>query len=154
MHVVLMEPEIPPNTGNIGRTCAATRSQLHLVEPLGFSLSDRYLKRAGLDYWKFVDVRVHANWEDLVESLGDPAQWLYFTSHSTRLYTDAPYDANSVLVFGRESTGLPRDLLEKYRDSAYQIPMDERIRSLNLGNAVAIVVYEALRQQHFWRPDV
>ncbi len=149
MDVVLMEPEIPPNTGNIGRTCAATETKLHLVEPLGFSLSDRYLKRAGLDYWQYLDVRVHPSWDALVQCLGDPGHWHYFTAHSSRLYTAACYDTDSVLVFGRESVGLPANILETYRERTYKIPMNPRIRSLNLGNAVAIVVYEALRQRDF-----
>ncbi len=149
MHVVLVEPEIPPNTGNIARTCAATNSCLHLVEPLGFSVSDRYLRRAGIDYWEFVPVRIHPDWHAVVEWLGNPDKWYYFTSHSSRFYTEARYDPDSVLVFGKESTGLPRNLLEKYSQSTYVIPMNRHVRSLNLSNAVAIVVYEAMRQQSF-----
>ncbi len=149
MHVVLVEPEIPPNTGNIARTCAATGSCLHLVEPLGFSVSDRYLRRAGLDYWEFVHVRIYPEWKDLVETLGHPENWYYFTSHSSRLYSEACYTQDSVLVFGKESTGLPKELLESYSESTYVIPMKREIRSLNLSNAVAIVVYEAMRQQDF-----
>ncbi|AUW94433.1 tRNA (cytidine(34)-2'-O)-methyltransferase [Sulfobacillus sp. hq2] len=150
MHVVLVEPEIPPNTGNIARTCAATRTHLHLVEPLGFSVSDRYLKRAGVDYWDFVDMQVHPDWQSVVDQLGDPAHWYYFSSHSQKLYTAPQYGPDAVLVFGRESTGLPSYLMERYPDAFYVIPMDSRVRSLNLANSVAIVVYEALRQQNFW----
>ncbi len=153
MHVVLVEPEIPPNTGNIARTCAATGTHLHLVEPLGFSVSDRYLKRAGVDYWDLVDMHVHPQWASVTEMLGDPSQWYYFSSHSAKIYTEAHYQDASVLVFGRESTGLPSGLLEEYQKTAYAIPMDRRVRSLNLANSVAIVVYEALRQQNFWRGD-
>ncbi|OLZ09770.1 tRNA (cytidine(34)-2'-O)-methyltransferase [Sulfobacillus thermosulfidooxidans] len=149
MHVVLVEPEIPPNTGNIARTCAATRTHLHLVEPLGFSISDRYLRRAGVDYWDFVEVHVHPDWQSVVDYLGHPETWYYFTSHSSRYYTEARYTPDSVLVFGKESTGLPATLLESYQNQTYVIPMDSRVRSLNLSNAVAIVVYEALRQQNF-----
>ncbi len=149
MHVVLVEPEIPPNTGNIARTCAATHSRLHLVEPLGFSISDRYLRRAGLDYWDFVEVRIYPDWQTLVETLGHPETWHYFTSHSSRFYTEAHYTQDSVLVFGKESTGLPQDLLDRYPQANYVIPMNRQVRSLNLSNAVAIVVYEAMRQQGF-----
>lgn len=150
LHVVLVEPEIPPNTGNIARTCAATDSVLHLVEPLGFSLDDRYLRRAGVDYWHLVDVRVHADWSSLRQALHDVGRWYFFTSRATTRYTDVRYQANDVLVFGRESTGLSDALLEKYRGQWCVIPMSTRgVRSLNLSNAVAIAVYEAQRQLGF-----
>ncbi|MCY0880473.1 MAG: tRNA (cytidine(34)-2'-O)-methyltransferase [Firmicutes bacterium] len=149
MHVVLVEPEIPPNTGNIARTCAATGSVLHLVEPLGFSLSDRYVKRAGLDYWPLVSLQVHPNWEDLAQSLAEKAPWCFFTSHAPTIYTQAPYTDDAVLVFGRESTGLPASILSRHVSELYTIPMQEGVRSLNLSNSVAIVVYEAWRQQSF-----
>ncbi|NMP21658.1 tRNA (uridine(34)/cytosine(34)/5-carboxymethylaminomethyluridine(34)-2'-O)-methyltransferase TrmL [Sulfobacillus harzensis] len=146
MHVVLVEPEIPPNTGNIARTCAATRTQLHLVEPLGFSLEDRYLRRAGVDYWHLVDLRVHPSWEHVVESLTNVGAFHFFTSHGGTRYTDVSYHANDVLVFGRESTGLPEAILDRYREAWRVIPMAAGVRSLNLSNAVAIAVYEAQRQ--------
>lgn len=149
MHVVLVEPEIPPNTGNIARTCAATKTQLHLVEPLGFSISNRYLRRAGVDYWDYVQLHVHQDWQSVMAYLGRPETWCYFTSRSSRLYTKAKYTRDSVLVFGKESSGLPVSLLELYQHSTYVIPMDSSVRSLNLSNAVAIVVFEALRQQNF-----
>lgn len=149
MHVVLVEPEIPPNTGNIARTCAATGSTLHLIEPLGFSLSDRYLKRSGVDYWHLVKVEVHPSWEAFM-GLGYPPETFHlFTSHGGAVYTEVAYDANAVLIFGRESEGLPERLLSAYAERRRQIPMVPGVRSLNLSNAVAIVVYEALRQQGF-----
>lgn len=149
MHVVLVEPEIPPNTGNIARTCAATGTTLHLVEPLGFSLDDRYLKRAGVDYWHLVDVKVHASWNQLVEELGDVGQWHLFTSHGGVRYTDVSYGLHDALVFGRESVGLPESLLNAYPESRRVIPMLTTVRSLNLSNAVAIAVYAALSQEGF-----
>ncbi len=152
MHVVLIEPEIPPNTGNIARTCAATHSTLHLVEPLGFSLEDRYLRRAGVDCWHLVDVRRHPSWQAFLDHMAqDPAngQFHFFTSHGGRLYTEASYQQDAVLVFGRESTGLPPEWLDRYREHLRQIPMTPGVRSLNLSNAVAVVVFEALRQLGF-----
>ena len=149
MHVVLVEPEIPPNTGNIVRTCAATHTVLHLVEPLGFSLEDRYLKRAGVDYWHLVEIRVHSTWDDLVKELKEPQQFHFFTSHGGSRYTEVAYGADDVFVFGRESTGLPEKLLNRYPHQWRYIPMAQGVRSLNLSNAVAIVVYEAERQAEF-----
>lgn len=150
MRVVLVEPEIPPNTGNIARTCAATRTALELIEPLGFSLSDRYLRRAGVDYWHLVDVRVHASWQAFLATLPQPPPRLFFfTSRGGQSYHAVRYQPGDCLVFGRESTGLPSWLLEPNRPFWCQIPMAEGVRSLNLSNAVAIVVYEALRQQGF-----
>ncbi len=149
MHVVLIEPEIPPNTGNIARTCAATGAILHLVEPLGFSISDRNLKRAGVDYWHLVEVHVHASWEDLPEALRIPERLHLFTSHAKVRYSDIHYGPDDVLVFGRESVGLPRTLLNYYPSRTRVIPMNAHVRSLNLSNAVAIVVYEAERQRDF-----
>jgi tRNA (cytidine/uridine-2'-O-)-methyltransferase len=147
--VVLVEPEIPPNTGNIARTCAATGTTLHLVEPLGFSLADRYLKRAGVDYWHLVDVHVHADWNQLVSALVGAGCWHLFTSHGGVSYSQVRYGADDVLVFGRESTGLPLHILEMRQDAWRIIPMKAGVRSLNLSNAVAIAVYEALRQRDF-----
>lgn len=149
MHVVLVAPEIPPNTGNIARTCAATGTILHLVEPLGFSISDRNLKRAGVDYWHLVEVHVHPSWEALPNALRVPQRLHLFTSHAKTRYTDIAYERDDVLVFGRESVGLGPEILGQYPDRARVIPMTGAVRSLNLSNAVAIVVYEAQRQQGF-----
>jgi tRNA (cytidine/uridine-2'-O-)-methyltransferase len=146
---VLVHPEIPPNTGSIARLCAATGSRLHLIEPLGFSLDDRYLKRAGLDYWPHVDLRVHAGWEEFRTAVQPPAA-LCFSARAATPYTEAPLaQADPLyLVFGGETEGLPAALRTTYADTMYRIPMfSENVRSLNLSNAVAIVVYEALRQR-------
>jgi tRNA (cytidine/uridine-2'-O-)-methyltransferase len=146
MHVVLVQPEIPPNTGSIARLCAATLSPLHLIEPLGFKIDDKHLKRAGLDYWPLVDVRIHKSWDEFVASA--PAkQLLYFSKRAVKSYTKAHYLENHYLVFGPETRGLPRDLLEANAEYCYRIPMaGAGVRSLNLSNAVSIVVYEGLRQ--------
>lgn len=149
MHVVLMEPEIPPNTGNIARTCAATQVQLDLIEPLGFSLSDRYLKRAGVDYWHLVTVKVHGSWEAFLAETPAYAKFWFFTSHGGLAYDVGGYSEQDYLVFGRESTGLPSWLLLSQGARCRQIPMAAGVRSLNLSNAVAIVVYEAMRQLGF-----
>lgn len=152
IHVVLVEPEIPPNTGNVARTCAATGATLHLIEPLGFSLDDRYLRRAGVDYWHLVDVLRHGSWSEFLERLArtpDQGGFHFFTSHGGSEYSSVAYQTDDVLVFGRESVGLPPALTEAYPDHRRQIPMTGSVRSLNLSNAVAIVVYEALRQTGF-----
>ncbi len=149
MHVVLVEPEIPPNTGNIARTCAATKTLLHLVEPLGFSLEDRYLRRAGVDYWHLVEVKRYPSWEDVRLSLKNAGAFHFFTSHGGTRYSDVSYGPDDVLVFGRESTGLPQELLNQYPHQWRVIPMATGVRSLNLSNAVAIAVYEAQRQLDF-----
>lgn len=148
MHVVLYEPEIPQNTGNIARTCAATGAMLHLIEPLGFSLSDKYLKRAGLDYWHLMRYEIHASWEDFLKAM--PGARLHLlTTKAPRRYTEVTYGPEDCLVFGPETRGLPEALLrERYGDCA-RIPMRPEARSLNLSNSVAIVLYEALRQQEF-----
>ena len=148
LHVVLIEPEIPQNTGNIARTCAATGAALHLVEPLGFSLDDRYLKRAGLDYWPLARVRVHGSYPALLRELGDMPRYL-FTTKAARAYTDFAYSQETALVFGCETKGLPEALLRLWPDCCARIPMQAQARSLNLANAVAVVVYEALRQRGF-----
>ncbi len=148
MHVVLVEPEIPQNTGNIARTCAATGCTLDLVQPLGFRLEDKYLKRAGLDYWPMVNVRVHASFEDVLRE-NPNAPFFYATTKAPRAYTQAVYPKDAFLVFGRESRGLPENLLQRVYDRCVRIPMAPGARSLNLSNSVAIVVYEALRQQGF-----
>ena len=146
MHVVLVEPEIPQNTGNIGRLCVLTQCQLHLVGPLGFSLSDHHLKRAGLDYWPLLKVTRHDSLAQLQEE-APGARFYYLSSKATRLYTEASYRPEDYLVFGRETRGLPRALIESRPQQSLKIPMwGEKARSLNLSNAVAVVVYEALRQ--------
>lgn len=146
MHVVLFQPEIPPNTGSIARLCAATLTPLHLIEPLGFKIDDRHLKRAGLDYWEFVDLRVHKSWDEFLGA-APVKQFLYFSKRAARSYTTARYQEGHYLVFGPETRGLPRDLLEANPESSYRIPMaGASVRSLNLSNAVSIVLYEGLRQ--------
>jgi tRNA (cytidine/uridine-2'-O-)-methyltransferase len=146
LHVVLVAPEIPPNTGSIGRLCAATHTRLHLVRPLGFSLDDRHLRRAGLDYWPHVDMHVYDDWRHFVAE--HPAARLrLFSARATRSYLDAAYRQGDYLVFGCETKGLPRRLLQAHADQTYTIPIDSpHVRSLNLSNAVSVVVYEARRQ--------
>ena len=148
LHIVLVHPEIPPNTGNVARLCAATGTVLHLVEPLGFSLSDRYLRRAGLDYWDAVPLRVHPDWPACLAALPPPPSRRYFfTTASPRLWTDAAYRPGDVLVFGCETRGLPDSILAANPDGLRGIPMHtESVRSLNLSSSVAIAAYEALRQ--------
>ena len=146
MHIVLYEPEIPQNTGNIARTCAATGSMLHLIEPLGFELSDRYLKRAGLDYWHMMQYRVYADFERFLEAWPD-ARLHFLTTKAPCAYTEASYGPDDFLVFGCETRGLPESLLSRVYDRCVRIPMVPGARSLNLSNSVAVVVYEALRQQ-------
>ena len=148
IHIVLIEPEIPQNTGNIARTCAATGSELHLVEPLGFQLSDKYLKRAGLDYWHLVNVHVHKDFAELLEQYPG-GEFYYASTKAPRSYAQVSYPKDVFLVFGRESRGLPENLLERVYDRCIRIPMVEGARSLNLSNSVAIVAYEALRQHDF-----
>ncbi len=148
MHIVLVNPEIPQNTGNIARTCAATGCTLHLIEPLGFSLEDKYLKRAGLDYWHMMAYHVYKHFDDLLIAYPD-AQMHFLSTKAPRSYTEVQYGADDFLVFGCETRGLPESLLTKAYDRCVRIPMVEGARSLNLSNAVAIVTYEALRQQDF-----
>ena len=148
MHVVLVEPEIPQNTGNIARTCAATGAMLHLIEPLGFEISDRYLKRAGLDYWHLMTYRVHESWEAFVKSYPN-ARMHFATTKAPRDYCAVAYAPDDFLVFGRETRGLPETLLKANYERCVRIPMRPDARSLNLANSVAVVVYEALRQQGF-----
>jgi tRNA (cytidine/uridine-2'-O-)-methyltransferase len=146
MHVVLYQPEIPPNTGSVARLCAATLTPLHLIEPLGFKIDDKHLKRAGLDYWEFVDLRVHRDWEEFLAH-NPGARLLYFSKKAERSYTQARYREHDFLIFGPETRGLPEEWLVKNEGSAYRIPMFETgVRSLNLSNAVSIVLYEGLRQ--------
>jgi len=143
--VCLVEPEIPPNTGSIARTCAATSSTLHLVEPLGFSLDERAVRRAGLDYWHLVDVRVHASFAAFEQACAGVRLHL-FSANATRSYLEAPIAPGDCLVFGRESTGLPPELLARHADSVWGIPTSGGVRSLNVSNAVSIVLYDALRR--------
>jgi len=145
LHIVLVEPEIPPNTGNIARSCAATGSQLHLVHPLSFEISDKKLKRAGLDYWPHVGIHEHQNLEDCLKKLS--GQVYYFSKKATRLYTEATFQAGDALVFGPETRGLPEPLLEEVGAHALRIPMvTDHVRSLNLATSVGIALYEAIRQ--------
>ena len=146
MHVVLFEPEIPPNTGSVARLCAATLTPLHLIEPLGFKIDDKHLKRAGLDYWEFVDLRVHKSWNDFVASARPHRLW-FFSKRAVKSYTAAEYSSDDFLVFGPETRGLPQQLLDTEPDVMLRIPMmGTGVRSLNLSNAVSIVLYEGLRQ--------
>ncbi len=151
VHVVLFQPEIPANTGNIARTCAATGSTLHLIRPLGFSTDDKNLKRAGLDYWQFVDIIYYDSLEEFFEKNGG-GQFFYLTKfgenpHTVYDYSD--HNQNYYFIFGRETTGLPNELIEKNKDFCLRIPMNEKVRSLNLSNTAAILIYEALRQQEY-----
>lgn len=147
-HIVLYAPEIPQNTGAIARTCAATGTVLHLIKPLGFDISDAAVKRAGLDYWHLVDVRVYENLQEYFEKNGDENLWLLSTK-APRSYAEADFSAGVSLMFGRETSGLPEELMEKYRDRAIRIPMKPRARSLNLAASAGIILYDALRQQGF-----
>lgn len=148
INIVLVEPEIPQNTGNIARTCAATGSVLHLVKPLGFDISERAVRRAGLDYWHLVDVRVYENLDELFEK-NDIRQMRLFSTKAPRAYTEADYADGCFLFFGRETRGLPEAFLEAHFESCVRIPMRTEARSLNLSNSVAVGVFEALRQQDF-----
>ena len=150
MHIVLVEPEIPQNTGNIARTCVMTGSALHLVGKLGFSLEDRYVRRAGLDYWSHLQLFQYPDFASLYEVHGDKTFYFFSTRARGKIYTDVRYEYDDFLVFGRETAGLPGEMLEKWRDNSMRIPMVQDIpRSLNLANSVALVLYEALRQQGF-----
>jgi tRNA (cytidine/uridine-2'-O-)-methyltransferase len=148
LNIVLVEPEIPQNTGNIVRTCAATGSRLHLVKPLGFSVEDRYLKRAGLDYWNDVNIEYHENFKELREKYKDRI-FYYSTTKALNMYSDVNYTEDCFIVFGKETAGLPEELLRENREWCIRIPMKEGIRSLNLSNSVAVVAFEVLRQGGF-----
>ena len=148
LNIVLVEPEIPQNCGNIARTCAATGSTLHLIKPLGFDISEKAVKRAGLDYWHLVDVRVYENLTDFFEKNQVGQMWCLSTK-APRCYAEADYQDGCYLFFGKETKGLPEDFLEAHRECCVRIPMRSEARSLNLSNAVAITVFEALRQQEF-----
>ncbi len=145
LHIALIEPRIPPNTGNIARLCVATDTPLHLIEPLSFSLDDSAVKRAGLDYWDRVDLWTHPNWFRFRDAISRD-RCLYFSANAEQDYTEAPFRPNSVLVFGNETDGMPAKILEKHPELCYRIPMQGVMRSLNLANAVSVVLYEGLRQ--------
>ena len=148
LNIVLYEPEIPANTGNIGRSCVATNTRLHLIEPLGFSLEEKQLKRAGMDYWKDLDVTTYVNWEDFCEK--NPDAKIYFaTTKARHVYSDVNYEPDCYIVFGKESAGIPEEILKEHPETCVRIPMVGETRSLNLSNSVAIVLYEALRQNEF-----
>ena len=147
-HIVLVEPEIPQNTGNIARTCAATGSVLHLVKPLGFEIGDKQLKRAGLDYWHLVDVQIHDSLDEVL-ALYPSAKAYFFTTKARKAYTEAEYRDGDLLVFGKETAGLPEELLVAHPETCVRIPMRGESRSLNLSNAAAVALYEALRQNDF-----
>ncbi len=148
LNIVLVEPEIPQNTGNIARTCAATRSRLHLIRPLGFDISEKAVRRAGLDYWHMVDLHVYDNLDHFFAVNPRPDLWLA-TTKAPRDYTRAQYREGCWLIFGKETAGLPEDLRERWRERCVRIPMRPDARSLNLANSVAVLTYEALRQQGF-----
>ena len=145
LHIVLHQPEIPQNAGNIGRTCMAAGADLHLIEPLGFRLNERALKRAGMDYWQDVDVSRYINFEAFLESHTGSRIWMA-TTKAKRLYTEAAFRDGDYIMFGKESGGIPEEILSRYADTSIRIPMVEGARSLNLANAVAVILYEAIRQ--------
>ena len=147
-NIVLYEPEIPANTGNIGRTCVATGTSLHLIEPLGFHLDERSIKRAGMDYWEQLDVTRYINYREFLEKHPGAKIWMA-TTKAKKVYTEAAFGADDFIMFGKESGGIPEEILVEHVENCIRIPMLDRIRSLNLSNAVAIVLYEALRQNGF-----
>ena len=147
-NIVLLEPEIPANTGNIGRTCVATGTRLHLIEPLGFRLGEKELKRAGMDYWPQLDVTTYMNYEDFLRR-NPGAKINMATTKGPQVYSDVSFEPDCYLMFGKESAGIPEEILLEHQDTAIRIPMVGETRSLNLSNSVAIVLYEALRQNHF-----
>lgn len=148
LNIVLFEPEIPANTGNIGRTCVATGTRLHLIEPLGFRLTEKNLKRAGMDYWEHLDVTTYIDYQDFLEK--NPNAKIYMaTTKAPNVYTDVTYEPDCYIMFGKESAGIPEEILVEHKEDSIRIPMVGDSRSLNLGNSVAIVLYEALRQNGF-----
>lgn len=148
LNIVLYEPEIPANTGNIGRTCVATGTKLHLIEPLGFSLSEKALKRVGMDYWSQLDVERYVNYEDFLQR--NPGAKIYMaTTKAKKIYSEASYEPDCYIMFGKESAGIPEEILVEHPEECVRIPMIGETRSLNLSNSVAIVLYEALRQNQF-----
>ena len=148
MNIILHQPEIPANTGNIGRTCVATGSTLHLIEPLGFRLNEKDIKRAGMDYWEHLDVRRYINFEDFLIKNPNAKIWMA-TTKAKHIYTDVTYRPDDYIMFGKESAGIPEEILVDYEETCVRIPMLDKIRSLNLSNSVSIVLYEALRQNNF-----
>lgn len=150
LNIVLLEPEMPANTGNIGRTCCATGVRLHLIEPMGFRISDKMLKRAGLDYWEKLDVTIYDCYEDFLQLNQEAAGKMFMaTTKAQRTYTEVCYPEDAYIMFGKESAGIPEEILVEHENTAIRIPMNHEIRSLNLSNAVAVVLYEALRQNNF-----
>lgn len=148
LNIILFEPEIPSNTGNIGRTCVATGTRLHLIEPLGFRLNEKAIQRAGMDYWNDLDVTTYLNYEDFLAK--NPGAKIYMaTTKARQTYAEVQYEEDCYIMFGKESAGIPEEILVQHPDTAIRIPMNENIRSLNLANSVAIVLYEALRQHNF-----
>jgi len=148
MNIILHQPEIPANTGNIGRTCVATGTSLHLIEPLGFRLNEKEIKRAGMDYWEKLDVTRYINFEEFKEKHPNAKIWMA-TTKAKHVYTDVEFGPDDFIMFGKESAGIPEEILVDYEETCVRIPMLSEIRSLNLSNSVAIVLYEALRQQNF-----
>lgn len=148
MNIILHQPEIPANTGNIGRTCVATGTSLHLIEPLGFRLSEKDLKRAGMDYWEHLDVHRYMNFDEFKQMHPNAKIWMA-TTKAKHVYADVTFGPDDFIMFGKESAGIPEEILVDYEETCIRIPMLPEIRSLNLSNSVAIVLYEALRQQHF-----
>lgn len=148
MNIILHQPEIPANTGNIGRTCVATGTSLHLIEPLGFRLDEKSIKRAGMDYWQHLDLHTYVNFEEFKEKHPDAKIWMA-TTKAKHVYSDVKFGSDDFIMFGKESAGIPEEILVDYEETCIRIPMLEQIRSLNLSNSAAIVLYEALRQQNF-----
>ena len=148
MNIVLLEPEIPANTGNIGRTCVATGTRLHLIEPLGFRLDEKSIKRAGMDYWEKLDVSRYINYREFLD-INRPKRIFMATTKAHTVYTEVKFDPNDFIMFGKESAGIPEEILVENESTCIRIPMLSDIRSLNLSNSVAVVLYEALRQQGF-----
>ena len=148
MNIVLLEPEIPMNTGNIGRTCVATGTRLHIIKPLGFDVSDKALKRSGLDYWKDIDVTYYENFEHFLE-INKDAKIFMATTKAKKTYADVTYSEDDFIMFGKESAGIPEEILLKFKETCIRIPMLSEYRSLNLSNAAAIILFEALRQNNF-----
>ncbi len=148
LHIVLLEPEIPANTGNIGRTCVAAGARLHLIEPMGFQINEKQVRRAGLDYWDKLDYRIYDSYPDFLQK--NPEAKIYMaTTKAKHIYSEVVFEENCYIMFGKESAGIPEDILVEHEEETIRIPMLGDIRSLNLGNSVAIVLYEALRQQGF-----
>lgn len=148
MNIVLLNPEIPYNTGNIGRSCVLTNTKLHLIKPLGFSLDEKYIKRSGLDYWSLVDLKIWESYEEFIEANGN-ARIFYATTKTKKKYSDIKYEENDFIMFGPESRGIPEDILNQNREKCITIPMISMGRSLNLSNSSVIILYEALRQLNF-----